>query len=117
MSEILLYKAKECTTKVMGHLLRTLSSVEYFACQLDTAYENVTKEIHKLDHRGDAAYDEVRDLFDEVLKAVEKKREEVLLDVKRKKDDKKKVLEEQLKIIASEKVEVDSDVQKMKHQV
>ena len=54
---------------------------------MDTAYENVTKEIHKLDHRGDAAYDEVRDLFDEVLKAVEKKREEVLLDVKRKKDD------------------------------
>ena len=84
---------------------------------MDTAYENVTKEIHKLDHRGDAAYDEVRDIFDEVLKAVEKRREEVLLDVKRKKDDKKKVLEEQLKIIASEKVEVDSDVQKMKHQV
>ena len=56
-------------------------------------------------------------MFDEVLKAVEKRREEVLLDVKRKKDDKKKVLEEQLKIIASEKVEVDSDVQKMKHQV
>lgn len=99
MSEILLYKAKECTTK------------------LDSAYENVTKEIHKLDHRGDAAYDEVRDMFDEVLKAVERRREEVLLDVKRKKDDKKKVLEEQLKIIATEKVEVDSDVQKMKHQV
>ena len=37
--------------------------------------------------------------------------------MKRKKDDKKKVLEEQLKIIAGEKVEVDSDVQKMKHQV
>jgi len=99
MSEILLYKAKECTTK------------------LDTAYENVTKEMHKLDHRGDAAYDEVRVIFDEVLKAVEKRREEVLLEVKRKKDDKKKVLEEQLKIIATEKVEVDSDVQKMKHQV
>ena len=84
---------------------------------MDTAYENVTKEMHKLDHRGDAAYDEVREIFDEVLKAVEKRREEVLLDVKRKKDDKKRVLEEQLKIIASEKVEVDSDVEKMKHQV
>ena len=84
---------------------------------MDTAYENVTKEIHKLDHRGDDAYDEVRDMFDEVIKAVEKRREEVLLEVKRKKDDKKKVLEEQLKIIAGEKVEVDSDVQKMKHQV
>ena len=41
----------------------------------------------------------------------------MLLDVKRKKDEKKKVLEEQLKIIAAEKVEVDSDVEKMKHQV
>ena len=85
--------------------------------QLDTAYDNVTKEIHKLDHRGDSAYDDVRVIFDEVLKAVEKRREEVLLDVKRKKDEKKKVLEEQLKIIAAEKVEVDSDVEKMKHQV
>lgn len=99
MSEILLYKAKECTTK------------------LDTAYDNVTKEIHKLDHRGDSAYDDVRVIFDEVIQAVEKRREEVLLDVKRKKDEKKKVLEEQLKIIAAEKVEVDSDVEKMKHQV
>ena len=70
-----------------------------------------------MDHRGDAAYDEVKDIFDEVLKAVEKRREEVLLEVKRKKDDKKRVLEEQLKIIATEKVEVDSDVEKMKHQV
>ena len=73
--------------------------------------------MHKLDHGGDAAYDEVRIIFDGILKAVEKRREEVLLEVKRKKDDKKKVLEEQLKIIASEKVEVDMDVQKMKHQV
>ena len=85
--------------------------------QLDTAYDNVTKEIHKLDHRGDSAYDDVRVIFDEVIQAVEKRREEVLLDVKRKKDEKKKVLEEQLKIIAAEKVEVDSDVEKMKHQV
>jgi len=99
MSEILLYKANECTSK------------------LDTANENVTKEMHKLDHRGDAAYEEVRLLFDEVVKAVEKRRDEVLLDVKRKKDEKRKVLEEQLKIIQTEKTEVDADVEKMQHQV
>jgi len=99
MSEILLYKANECTSK------------------LDTANENVTKEIHKLDHRGDAAYEEVRLMFDEVLKSVEKRREEVLLEVKRKKDEKKKVLEEQLKIIQTEKTEVDADVERMQHQV
>merc|ERR1719318_858235 len=99
MSEILLYKANECTSK------------------LDTANETVTKEMHKLDHRGDAAYEEVRLLFEEVVKAVEKRRDEVLLDVKRKKDEKRKVLEEQLKIIQTEKTEVDADVKKMQHQV
>lgn len=99
MSEILLYKANECTSK------------------LDTANENVTKEMHKLDHRGDAAYEEVRLIFEEVVKAVEKRRDEVLLDVKRKKDEKRKVLEEQLKIIQTEKTEVDADVEKMQHQV
>ena len=35
--------------------------------QLDSAYENVTKEMHKLDHRGDAVHNEVRIIFDEVL--------------------------------------------------
>ena len=56
-------------------------------------------------------------MFDEVLKSVEKRREEVLLEVKRKKDEKKKVLEEQLKIIQTEKTEVDADVERMQHQV
>merc|ERR1719220_3293128 len=99
MSEILLYKANECTSK------------------LDSANETVTREMHRLDHRSDAAYDEVKDLFDSVVDAVEKRREEVLLEVKRKKDEKKKVLEEQLKIIQTEKTEVDADVEKMQHQV
>jgi len=99
MSEILLYKANECTTK------------------LDTANSTVTEEIHRLDHRGDSAYQEVRNLFDEVVEAVEKRRDEVLLEVKRKKDEKRKVLEEQLKIIQTEKGEVDEDVERMQHQV
>jgi tripartite motif-containing protein 2/3 len=99
MSEILLYKAKECTSK------------------LDTAHETVTREMHRLDHRGDAAYDEVRDLFDTVVEAVERRREEVLLEVKRKKDEKRRVLEEQLRIIQAEKAEVDSDMERMQHQI
>jgi len=99
MSEILLYKANECTHK------------------LDTANTTVTEEIHKLDHRGDEAYTEVGTLFDEVIEAVERRREEVLLEVKKRKDEKKKVLEEQLKIIQTEKADVDGDVEKMKHQV
>jgi len=99
MSEILLYKANECTSK------------------LDTANETVTREMHRLDHRGDAAYDEVKDLFDSVVEAVERRREEVLLEVKRKKDEKRRVLEEQLKIIQAEKSEVDEDMERMQHQI
>jgi len=99
MSEILLYKANECTNK------------------LDTANTTVTEEMHKLDHRGDEAYTQVGILFDEIIEAVEQRREEVLLDVKRRKDEKKKVLEEQLKIIQTEKEDVDQDVERMKHQV
>jgi len=99
MSEILLYKANECTSK------------------LDSANETVTREMHRLDHRSDAAYDEVKDLFDSVVDAVEKRREEVLLEVKRKKDEKRRVLEEQLKIIQAEKAGVDEEVEKMQHQI
>merc|ERR1719220_1295444 len=99
MSEILLYKANECTSK------------------LDSANETVTREMHRLDHRGDAAYDEVKDLFDSVVEAVERRREEVLLEVKRKKDEKRRVLEEQLKIIHAEKAEVDQEMEKMQHQI
>ena len=42
---------------------------------------------------------------------MEARREEVLAEVKRKKDEKKKVLEEQLKMIQAEKAQVDQDVQ------
>merc|ERR1712088_518537 len=76
-----------------------------------------TREMHRLDHRGDAAYDEVKDLFDSVVEAVERRREEVLLEVKRKKDEKRRVLEEQLKIIQAEKAEVDQEMEKMQHQI
>ena len=48
---------------------------------------------------------------------LESKRQEVLTEVKRKRDDKKKVLEDQLNIIKAEKSKVDSDVQAMQHQV
>ncbi len=42
---------------------------------------------------------------------MERRREEVLAEVKHKKDEKKKVLEEQLKLINTEKSQVDKDVQ------
>jgi len=99
MSEILIYKANECTSK------------------LNNAAELVTSEMHRLDHNADQSFQVVNNLFQEVVAAVEARREEVLAEVKQKKDDKKRVLEEQLKLINSEKCQVDKDVQAMKHQV
>jgi len=77
----------------------------------------VTAEIHRLDHNADQSFDHVNQLFQEVVECVERRREEVLGEVKHKKDEKKKVLEEQLKLINSEKLQVDKDVQAMKNQV
>jgi len=99
MSEILIYKANECTAK------------------LNSANDMVTSEMHRLDHNADQSFNVVNQLFEEVSAAIERRREQVLADVKRKKDEKKKVLEEQLKIIQAEKSQVDKDVQAMKHQV
>jgi len=99
MSEILIYKANECTSK------------------LNNAAELVTAEMHRLDHNADQSFDHVNQLFQEVISCVERRREEVLAEVKHKKDEKKKVLEEQLKLINTEKSQVDKDVQAMKNQV
>jgi len=99
MSEILIYKANECTAK------------------LNKAAEGVTAEIHRLDHNADESFNVVNQIFEEVSSAVDRRREQVLSEVKRKKDEKKKVLEEQLKMIQTEKCQVDKEVQAMKHQV
>jgi len=99
MSEILLYKANECTAK------------------LNTASEVVTQEMHLLDHSADNSFASVNELFEEVIAAVQKRRLEVLGEVKAKKDEKKKVLEEQLKLIQSEKKEVECEVESLQQQV
>ena len=99
MSEILLYKANECTAK------------------LNTASEVVTEEIHRLDHSADTSFAAVNDLFEEIIASVQKRRLEVLGEVKAKKDEKRKVLEEQLKMIQTEKKEVECEVESLEQQV
>jgi tripartite motif-containing protein 2/3 len=99
MSEILIYKANECTAK------------------LNTANDVVLEEMHRLDHSADDSFASVNKLFEEVIDAVEKRRIEVLAEVKAKKDEKRKVLEEQLQIIQKEKIEVDSEVEELQQQV
>ena len=71
----------------------------------------------RLDHNADSAFEKVNARFQAALDAIESKRQDVLSEVKRKRDDKKKVLEDQINIIKAEKSKVDSDVQAMQHQV
>ena len=78
--------------------------------QLNEANDIVNTEIHRLDHRADDAFETVNAQFQAILDGVEKTRQEVLSDIKRKKEEKKKILEEQLNIIQSEKNKVDADV-------
>ena len=73
--------------------------------------------MHRLDHSADDSFASVNKLFEEVIDAVEKRRVEVLAEVKAKKDEKRKVLEEQLQIIQKEKLDVDSEVEELQQQV
>jgi len=99
MSEILIYKANECTAK------------------LDEASEIVKDEIHRLDHNADDAFEKINVQFQAILDGVERARQAVLNEAKRSKDEKRKVLDEQLNIIQSEKTKVASEVKSMQNQV
>ncbi|XP_059081324.1 tripartite motif-containing protein 2-like isoform X3 [Tigriopus californicus] len=99
MSEILIYKANECRAK------------------LNEANDIVKEEIHRLDHNADEAFEAINSQFQTVLDSIEKKRQEVLDNVKVTRDDKKKLLEDQQQIIQAEKSKVDADVQAMRQQV
>ena len=91
MSEILSFRATECRTK------------------LSRASDSVLEEIHRLDHSADDSFTSVNLIFDDVLAAVEKKRSEYLSLVKLKKDEKKKVLENQLETIEKERNMIDCE--------
>lgn len=85
--------------------------------KLDEAKEVVNSEIHRLDHNADAAFEKVNAQFQAVLDQVENTRHVVLAEVKRKKDEKRKILDEQLNIIQSEKNKVNADVKATQNQV
>ena len=57
------------------------------------------EEIHKLDHSADDAFATVDEIFDNINKLVERQRNQVLTNVKKIKDEKRKRLEEQLQAI------------------
>ena len=81
MEEILTFKARECEER------------------LSVARSNVLEEIHKLDHSADDSFSHVNKIFDLVTETLERRREEWLNKVKMKKNEKKKILENQLEEI------------------
>ena len=70
----------------------------------------MSEEIHRLEHHADSAFESVNSRFQGLLDAVEEERQLALAAVRRKRDEKKKVLEEQIGIIKQERNKVDQDV-------
>ena len=76
---------------------------------LDGAADNVAEEIRKLDEAGERCVEASVKAFQEVAAAVDRRRDDVIATVRRIRDDKKRVLREQLDIIESERRRVRAD--------
>ena len=76
---------------------------------LDGAADNVAEEIRKLDEAGERCVAASVKAFQEVSAAVDRRRDDVIATVRRIRDDKKRVLREQLDIIESERRRVRAD--------
>lgn len=99
MSEILLYKAHQCIGK------------------LNKAGDNVTTEMHKLEQNVEHTFDTINQSFQELVNKCEKRRQEVLGLAKKTRDEKKKVLQEQLALINAEKAKVQEECEGLQYQV
>ena len=87
--------------------------MNYF--QLNNATAIVNEEIDRLEHLSDAAFNSVNRLFEEISETLEKKRLEMISDVRRRKEEKKNVLEEQLKDIEAERSDINTNLTSIKH--
>ena len=99
MSEILLYKASLCMKNLTG------------------AGEVVSKEIQSLDVNAEKCLDSVSVTFQDMINLLERRRLDVIDMVKKVRDEKKQVLDEQLSIIDGEKAKVQVDCQGLQHQI
>ena len=99
MSEILLYKASLC--------MRNLTA----------AAEVVTAEMHKLDTCADKCVEMVGKAFQELMNLLDQRHGDIIHLVRRIRDDKKKVLKEQLDIIEAEKLKVQTDCEGLQQQI
>ncbi|XP_069683721.1 tripartite motif-containing protein 3-like isoform X1 [Periplaneta americana] len=99
MSEILLYKANECISK------------------LSQAQDAVTQELHRLDLATEHCLDQVNRTFQDVSALIEHRRQEMVTAVGTACEEKRKVLEEQLALIEGEKNKVERECEGLQYQV
>ena len=99
MSEILLYKAQQCISK------------------LNESAQNVLNEMQKLDQNSELAFEDINRTFQEIINIVDKRRQELLNNAKKIREDKRSVLREQLNAIEIEKSILESESSGFKYQV
>lgn len=99
MSEILLYKANECIAKLSG------------------AREAVSQELARLDRAADACLEQVGRQFADAAARLEARRLELAAAVGVARDEKRRVLEEQLALIDAEKSKVEHECEGLQYQV
>lgn len=106
MSEILLYKANECISKVQ--ILSTLKRLKklWQIFQLTEAQDAVRGELQRLDAATERTIEQVNATMGEALNSLEARRQELLNTVAAVAQEKRKVLDEQLTIIEGEKSKV-----------
>uniref|UniRef100_A0A914VFY6 Uncharacterized protein n=1 Tax=Plectus sambesii TaxID=2011161 RepID=A0A914VFY6_9BILA len=99
MSEILLYKANQCVKN------------------LNRAADNVQKETTELDRNVDRILDEVNASFQDLSQLLDSRRRELIDKVRTTRDEKRRVLMEQLAIIQGEKIKVEQECNGLQYQV
>ncbi|XP_044754086.1 tripartite motif-containing protein 2-like isoform X2 [Coccinella septempunctata] len=99
MSEILLYKANECISK------------------LNKAQEKVRSELQRLDSAREANLEQISIIFQQIQSLVDKRKQEMIENVNSICTEKRKILEEQHSLIESEKNKVEGECQGLQYQV
>ncbi|KAL3268863.1 hypothetical protein HHI36_007952 [Cryptolaemus montrouzieri] len=99
MSEILLYKANECISK------------------LNRAQEKVRGELHRLESARETNLEQISIIFQQIQSLVDKRKQEMIENVNSICTEKRKILEEQHSLIESEKNKVEQECQGLQYQV
>ncbi|XP_066253109.1 tripartite motif-containing protein 3-like isoform X2 [Euwallacea similis] len=99
MSEILLYKANECISK------------------LTQAQDGVTFELNRLNVAKDKCLEHIDSTFQHIQQAIDKRKQEMIDQVNQMCNEKKRVLEEQHGLIENEKNKVEQECQGLQYQV